>query len=271
MLGACGSAGLHCFDYDGNKLWGRDMGRFAVTNGYASSPIIVDDTVVAACGPGEPTLLIALDKQTGETLWKKNETYKGNSWSTPVAARIGGRDQIVMSFGGEVSGYDLRTGEVVWSCRGLDKWVYASAAIAGDMAVVTSDGRAIGLEATRQKMKRLWSEGFPGVCGTGVIVGDHFWSLDNGGVIRCLEARSGQEIHKQRSPVGGAFGSMIFAAGRLYCTTRKGATLVMNPDPQSPSILALNSLGEESHATPAISNGELFLRTHHAVYCIAGD
>ena len=77
-----------------------------------------------------------------------------------------------------------------------------------------------------------------------------------------------KEVLKERSPVGPVWGSLILAGGRLYAVGRSGDTLVFAPDPAKFAALAVNKLGEPSHATPAFSDGALYLRTSKSLICI---
>jgi hypothetical protein len=88
-------------------------------------------------------------------------------------------------------------------------------------------------------------------------------------VVRCTEVETGKELLKERSPVGPAWGSLVLAAGRVYGVGRSGDTLVFAPDPSKFSALAVNRLGEPSNATPAFSDGEIFLRTSKSAVCIS--
>ena len=281
------SAGLHCYDFDGKRLWSRDLGKFVHIWGYGASPIIHRDAVVLNCGPGERTFLIALDKRTGKTLWQQDEQGGQSglvgrrnwvaSWCTPVVARVDGRDQIVVSFPYHVKGFDPKSGKVLWKCDGLSQIVSASVVIKDGIAVAIADGWGgnslgirLGGEGNVTRTHRLWAQRRGSYeAATGVIVDGHHWTVDKTGIILCIDARTGQEVLRGRSPKGAAWGSLVHAAGRLYFTTRSGDTVVLRPDPKAVNILAVNGLGEETDATPAISNGEIFLRTDSAVYCIA--
>ena len=122
-----GSAGVFCYEADGQQLWSRDLGEFRHMWGYASSPVFYEDRIILNCGPGKRTFVTALELTSGATLWQTDEPIAGNgdrnengkysgSWSTPVITRLQGRDQILCSLTTRVNGYDPATGEVLWSC-----------------------------------------------------------------------------------------------------------------------------------------------------------
>ena len=132
-----------------------------------------------------------------------------------------------------------------------------------------SIGFRLGGQGDVSGTHRLWARRRKMEVGTGIIVDRHFWSADNNGMLRCTEIETGREVLKERLPGGPAWGSMIYAAGRIYITTRSGDTVVLDPDPKEMKVLAVNNLGEKSNATPAISGGEIFLRTNGAITCIS--
>ncbi len=274
------SAGLHCYDFEGKPLWSRDLGKFDHMWGYGSSPIIEGDRVFLNCGPGDRSFLVALDKQNGKTIWQQDETGDSKewigSWCTPRLVEIEGRRDLVVGYPFHVKGYDPKTGKVLWTCQGLGKLVYADVAAGGGFGVATSEdegGDSIGFRLGGQgnvtATHRLWTMKRSLEPGTGLILDGRLWTVDGDGVVRCTEAQTGKEVLKERSPKGGAWSSVIAAAGRLYFTSRTGETVVLRPDPKKLDVLAVNALGEPTNATPAISDGEIFLRTSKAAYCVS--
>ncbi len=268
------SAGLHCYDFDGKPLWTRDLGKFAHMWGYGSSPVIHGDRVLLNCGPGERTFLVSLDKKTGDVAWKAEEPGAKvsewvGSWASPVITAVDGKEQVLVAFPNHVKAYDPASGKVLWSCEGLGKLAYSDVAVGGGIGVATGEDEAGDCIGFRIGGQKLWARPRPLEVGTGLIVGGHLWTVDNTGIVRCTEAESGKEVLKDRLPGGAAWSSIVAAGKRLYVTARNGDTAVFIPDPKKFTALAVNKLGEPSNATPAISDGEIFLRTSKAVYCIA--
>src|SRR5258706_5817 len=108
--------------------------------------------------------------------------------------------------------------------------------------------------------------------GSGVVVDGRVYIVNAGpGTAQCVECRTGKILWTERLDAGESWGSLVLAAGRLYVTSRRGVTTVFRPDPKKLDVLALNDLGEPSDATPAISDGQIFLRTDRHLYCIAED
>ena len=135
-----GSAGLFCYDLQGHLLWKRDLGLQRHIWGYGSSPVLHGDSCFLHFGPGERSFLIALSKQTGETIWQHDEPinkegtseakfssadYYG-SWSTPLLRNIYGRSELIISFPFRVCSFDPATGKELWTCTGINPLVYTS-------------------------------------------------------------------------------------------------------------------------------------------------
>jgi outer membrane protein assembly factor BamB len=275
------SAGLHCYDFEGKPLWSRDLGKVDHMWGYGSSPILHGDRVFLNVGPGDRTYLVAIDRRSGEIVWKaeepggKSKEWIG-SWCTPRIVRIDGKDQLLVAWPNYVKAYDPAGGAELWRCGGLGKLVYADVAVDGGLGVATGEdegGDCIGFRLGGQgdvtATARLWSRRRAMEVGTGMIVDGHLWTADNNGVLRCTEVASGKEVLQARLPGGAAWSSLVSSGGRLYVTTRSGDTVVFLPDRKAFAPLAVNKLGEPTNATPAISDGEVFLRTTKAVYCVA--
>lgn len=283
-----GSAGMHCYDFSGKELWKVDTGKMEHLWGNASSPVIWQDLVLLWCGPGVNQRLLAVDRKTGARKWEHLEpggdaglAPKGakwiGSWSTPVIAKVGAQDQILLSVPKALKGFDPKTGKELWSCAGLGDLVYASPVAADGIAVALSGyggpGLAVKLGGTGDiTASRLWhqTKGNPQRVGSGVIVGPHLYILEEPGAPHCFDLKTGEELWTkqiEKRPGGGAWGSMVHAAGRIYVVDRGGTTLVFKADPTF-ALLASNPLGEHTDASIAVSNGEIFIRTYKQLWCI---
>jgi outer membrane protein assembly factor BamB len=281
-----GSAGVHCYDYAGNPLWSRDLGAFKQIWGYGSSPVIHEDKVILNCGPGERTFVTAINKRDGKTIWQMDEPggasgEKGapewiGSWSTPVVARVNGRNQILVSLPDHLNAYKPEDGAILWSCDGLGKLVYTSPAV-GDGVVVSMGGYhgpAIGVRlggsGNVTVTHRLWQSTAknPQRIGTGVVVGKHIYMANEQHIAQCIELESGKELWHARMPGGVIWASPVLAEDRLYVPTQNGSTVVFRPNPERFELLAENELDEPSNSTLAVSDGQIFLRTFQNLYCV---
>ena len=287
------SAGIYCYDFEGTQLWGRSLGEFEHIWGYGTSPIIYRDRVIMNCSPGKQVFMTALDLATGETIWKTDEPIVGDgtyredknwmgSWSTPIIAHVDGSDQIICSLSTRVVSYDPANGKILWFCEGISgrkgDLVYSSPVIAGDVCVCIGGfggpGMAfrLGGMGNITESNRLWrTESNPQSIGSGVVIGGNFYRPNEAqsAAIDCMEPKTGKILWRANTVEGKFWGSIVYAAGRCYVTNQDGVTIVFNPKPEAFDLLAKNDLGEVSNSTPAVSDGQIFLRTHKALYCVA--
>lgn len=283
-----GSAGVVAYDIDGKPLWRRDLGPFRHIWGNASSPVLYKNTVILQCGPGPQTRMVALNADSGETIWenalaeakpKAPDEWKG-SWSTPVVHREGdGTSTLITSLPRYVAGFDPDTGKERWRCRGLSDLVYTNPLVGGGFIVCMSgyQGPAMGMRLPKASetgdlttSHRLWvvEKGNPQRVGTGVIAGGHAYILNETGVAECIELETGKQVWKDRA-ANASWGSMVLAGDKIYVTDMKGQTVVLRAVPKF-ELLHENELaeGDLTRASPAISDGQIFLRTYRHLYCV---
>lgn len=282
-----GSAGMYCYDFNGKELWKKELGKLEHIWGNASSPIFYGDFVVLFVGPGPRQALLAVHKKTGATAWEtpipggkygtKGEGWVG-SWCTPLIVSVNGRDEMLVSVSEKLQAFDPKTGKELWSCEGLGKLVYTSPVAGNGVAVAMAGygGAALGVRlggtGDVTKTHRLWhhAKANPQRIGSPVVVGGHLYVLNEQGQPACYELKTGKEVWEVKErPAGGAWGSMVHAAGRLYVTTSNGDTLVFAASPKY-ELLARNRLaGETVRASIVPSQGELLIRTYKHLWCIA--
>jgi outer membrane protein assembly factor BamB len=308
------SAGLYCYDHEGKLLWKRtDLGSWQHSFGNGASPILYEGLVIMWCGPnstpepdekkddnrdpktgkakgkkkvGGRNFLLAVDKNTGKTVWEHDEKF--GSWSTPLIIKHDGQDQLLFGTGPDAKtkpdpetnyfkGLDPRTGKELWFCRGLNSYVYTSPLFGNGVAVqmcgFSGSALAVKLGGKGDITKdRLWLHPKNNQrVGSGMIVDDHVYMIDDNGVPHCYELSTGNDLWKDAErPGGNTWGSMVHADGRLYVLMRNGDTVVLNTNPKY-EILAVNRLGsgEQSNSSLAISNGDIFIRTFRSLWCIS--
>jgi outer membrane protein assembly factor BamB len=291
-----GSAGIFCYDFNGKQLWRRDLGKQEHQWGYGSSPIIYQDLCILHFGPGPRTFLIALNKNSGEKVWQvdlpENDPpvrYDGfagkkgqpiGSWSTPLILKAGDRTDLVLSIVGELRGFDPKTGKDVWKAGGLSPLVYTSA-IAGEGVIVGAGGfggSTLAIKAggtgdlTDQKLWHVQKEKKNRIS-SGVIRNGHVFLCNMDGVAQCIELTRGKDKWLERLKPTGAkgeiWGSTILAGDNIYVVNQSGDTFVMKANPEKLELVSINALSEPSNSTPAISQGEIFIRTHQALWCVS--
>jgi outer membrane protein assembly factor BamB len=293
-----GSAGVFCFDFNGKEIWRRDLGKQSHEWGYGASPVLHGDLCILNFGPGKRAFLIALNKKTGETVWqvdipevqpaKRTDGFAGRqgvigSWSTPIVINVNGRDELIMAFPEKLRAFAPATGKELWSCDGLNPLLYASP-IHGDGIVVAMGGffgehmavRAGG-QGNVTATHRLWHQvkNKSGI-GSGVIHNGHIYLL-GGSIAFCWELMTGKLVWDERViPTGASsdsWSSMVLVNDRIYVLNHSGETIVLRASPNFERI-AVNSLGgERTNSSLAVSDSELFIRTHKHLWCIraAGD
>lgn len=280
-----GSRGLYCVDRQGKVVWKRDFGEMQTRNqfGEGSSPALHGDTLVIVWDHEGDDFITALDKRTGQELWRVARD-EPTAWSTPVIIEDNGRARVVASATNAIRAYDLRTAELVWQCGGMTLNVIPTPVETDGVLYAASGFRGDALVAIRYRGARgditgtpavLWSydgKGTPYVPSPVLHDGNLYFLSNYRAQLSCVDARSGK-AHYSRERVPGlqdVYASLVAAGGRIYIVGRDGQTAVIAPGPEL-EVLAVNELDDEFDASPAIVGDEIFLRGHKRLYCIAAD
>jgi outer membrane protein assembly factor BamB len=287
-----GTGALRAFDLAGKELWARDIqkdyGPFGLQWGYASSPLLLDDALYVQVLHGMKTdaasYVLRIDKATGKTFWRVERPTRArvespDAYTTPTLLRHNGASEIVVSGADVVTGHDLATGKEVWRADGLNprndssQRVVASPIVFGEMLFVPSRERpllafkAIGRgDITRSSLAWSFDNG-PDVP-TPVTDGAYLYIVRDNGTMWCLDTQTGKPAYaRQRLRPATYSGSPVLAGGRIYVTNEDGLTMVVKTGPEF-QVLAENDLGEHTLSSPAISDGQIFIRTDTALYAI---
>ena len=287
-----GTGSLKGYDFNGNQIWARDIqkdyGRFGLNWGYASSPLLFEDSLYVQVLHGmrtdDPSYILRIDKKTGKTLWRVERLTDAirespDSYSTPALLRYDGKTEIVITGGDCATGHDPATGKELWRLNGLnprnnsanrtiaspvvtDSLIYASSRVRPLVAIRTG-GRGDITES-----HRVWSTNNGPDVPTPVTDGKYFYIVNDKGITWCLNANTGETIWgPERIEMGIYSSSPVLADGKIYITSEDGITTVMKAGPNF-EILARNNLDDYSLSSVAISDGQLFLRTAQHLYCI---
>jgi outer membrane protein assembly factor BamB len=286
-----GSEGLYCYDPDGQLLWQRDVGVIDVGAfndpdlqwGVASSPILYRDKVILQCDRHKDSFLAAYDLQTGKEAWRTPREALP-SWSTPTVYEGPPRDELVVNGTDLIRGYDPQTGKELWRL-GRNSEIAVPAPVLGQgLIFVTSGYRPIQpIYAIRPGARGdisldqgaegnasiAWSKvrGGP-YMPTPVVYGPYLYTCSNNGIVACYEARTGTQIYRERlGGSGGYSASPVAADGKLYFTSEESGIRVVRAGPHF-ELLAVNPMGGPCMATPAISDGRIFVRTQHALFAL---
>jgi outer membrane protein assembly factor BamB len=247
-------------------------------------------------GPGKGAHLIALDKKSGKTLWKYDEPtidvgkrtdgFRGQepgvicTYSTPVIVKAAGRDELLMSFPRYLRAFDPKTGNELWHCDGLNPLVYTSPI--HDDGIVVAMGGYFGNTIAVQTggsgdvtgTRRLWrSERTKAGIGSGVVHDGHIYTVNASGIGECIELKTGKVVWTERvkgaGPKADTWSSMVLSGDRLYILNQSGDCVVLKASPKF-ELIGANSVGNEMcNASLAVSDGDLFIRTHKHLWCIA--
>jgi hypothetical protein len=279
-----GSRGVYCLNMNGEVVWSKDFGLMRTRRQYGegASPALFGDRLIVNWDHEGDSFIVVLDKHTGEELWRKPRP-EVTSWSTPIVVEVDGRPQIIINATTASRGYDLENGEVIWSLGGMTVNCIPIPMYAKGVVYLMSGYRGQMLQAVKLAGARGDLEGGPNVLWThsrntsyvpsGALHKDRLYFLrGNNPVLSCLDAATGKVIYEgQRlNGLNATYASPLCVDDRVYITSRKGATLVMDVEPPFKQ-LALNQLDEPIDASPAIVGDALFLRGEHHLYCIADD
>ena len=287
-----GTGVLKGFDFSGNEVWARDIqkdyGRFGLNWGYASSPLLFEDSlyiqVLHGMKTDDPSYVLRIDKKTGKTVWKVERptnaiTESPDSYTTPALLRYDKKVEIVITGGDCVTGHDPATGKELWRANGLNPENHPFYRIVASPVVyeniIYAPTRVKPLLAIRgggrgdiTESHRLWSFANGPDVPTPVTDGKYFYIVDDRGVTWCLDAKTGQTIWgPERIKPGTYSSSPVLADGKLYVTNEDGLTTVIKAGPKFES-LAENDLNDYCLSSPAISDGQIFIRTTQHLYCI---
>ena len=279
-----GSRGLYCYDIDGNPLWDRDFGDMRIRMGFGegASPAIHGDVIVVVWDHEGQSFITALDKRTGAERWRTDRD-ESTSWSTPIVVENAGGTQIITSATDGVRGYDFDTGELLWEGEGVTTNAIPSPVAAGGVAYLMSGYRgnrlyAVDLTSARGDIARggaiVWSldRDTPYVPSPVLHDGILYFTKSNSGILSAYDAATGRNLYGPvRLPgIRDVYASPVVAGGRLYVTSRDGATLVAEAGPEF-VVLSANRLDDGFDASPAVAGGEIYLRGQRHLYCIAAD
>lgn len=278
-----GSVGVVAYDFDGRRLWRAELGPQSHQFGYGSSPVLHGNQVFLNFGPGTREFVVALDKATGKELWRVSGPNSGSddtygTWSTPVMVTVQGQRQLLIALRDHFAALDPASGREIWHARGLGLQAKASPVTDGHIALVSGDLRGaeiaiqLGGVGDVSESHRLWKESPPRRrVGTGIVRDGYVYGAQANGLLDCVNLETGDIVWAERMSGSGAnstiWSSPILVGDRLYIHNQGGDTAIVAASPQFKQ-LAVNSIGEPGNASPVVADGELFLRTHAALWCI---
>jgi len=278
-----GSRGLYAIDFTGKVLWEKSFGQMQTRMGFGegSSVAVHDGTLVVPWDHEGADFVIALDAATGQEKWRTPRD-EPTTWATPLVVAAGGPPQVVLSGTNRVVGYDLASGRQLWQAGGTTMNAIPTP-VFGDGLVIAMGGfrgsmaRAIRLADARGDVTgapaQAWTyeKDTPYVPSPLLYRGAVYFLKVNSGILTSLDAKTGAVRFTERlADIPNVYASPVAADGRIYIIGREGTTAVLEAG-AAPKVLATNVLNEPVDMTPALVDGELYLRGAKHLYRISAD
>ena len=269
-----GKSGVYCFDLDGNELWDADVGTG--TNGWGSgtSPVLYGKLLLVNASV-ESGSLVALDTITGNERWRVSGIR--DAWNTPlVVDGPKGVAEVVVSIQNRLLAFHPESGKELWNADGVHRYVCPSVVSHDNVVYAIGGGHTslavrAGGRGDVTKTQGLWRQKRGSNVSSPIYHDGHlYWA--KAGIVTCQDAATGKTVFQRRlDPTPSRFwSSPVLADGKLYFVSQHNGTYVVAATPKLEQ-LAHNVFEDDksrTNASPAASNGQLFLRTDHALYCI---
>jgi outer membrane protein assembly factor BamB len=296
-----GKSGIYAYDLEGNELWNKKVGEGSDSKkwGSAASPVVCDDLVIVPA-LAESRAVYGLDKKTGEQRWVCESKSLDNTWSTPAVVDVDGdRQDIVIGVPDELWALNPKTGKLVWVASGVggeQTGFYTSPMVSDGMIYASVGGRSGGGSvAVRTGGKKdvteshvAWNDSKTSSSfASPVVRNGYMFAVGRGGIMQVVDVKTGEQVKKVRmestdssKPSNGGpgsrfgspdYGSPIIAGDKLYYTKGNGETFVFTADADCEQVMA-NKLTDDAEifsGTPAVSKGQLLIRSSKFLYCVA--
>lgn len=282
LIASFGSRGFYAYDMDGNLLWQKDLGPLYMRNafGEGAAPVLHEDKLILQNDHEGDSYVVALDKATGEELWRAARNER-SSWAQPAVVEHGGRKQLVTS-SERLRTYDLETGELIWEAGGLGaNAIPAVIDVGNDMVIAMTGYRNPNLLAVRlggtgdltgnEKFVK-WTNQVANAYSASPVLHDGilYWVTDRA-MASAFDAVTGEKhYHQQRLPESYSLkASPVAAGGKLYIATEQGDVVVLKLGKEF-EVLAVNKMGDEIFiASPVVVDGKMYLRSEDELFCIS--
>ncbi len=288
-----GNGKLTCLTLDGKEVWKRDIqaeyGKFGHNHGYASTPLLYGERLYIQVLHGmhthDPSYVFAVDKNTGQTLWKVDRPTDAkmespDNYATPQMAKVAGKLQLVISGADYVTGHDADTGKELWRIGGFNptnnpanRTIASSLVIGENVFTPSMRGRPFiafhaGGSGNITGKSELWTNNLGADVPTPTTDGKYIYVLGDNGIMNCIEAATGSVAYQGKRIENGTYSaSPLLADGKIYCVSEDGTTTVVKAGPAF-EILGVNKLDSLTLASPAAVDNQIFIRTADYLYCI---
>lgn len=267
-----------CYTVAGDKVWEKVPGQFYSRHGFCTHVVPYKDTLLLNGDQDAEAYLVALDKQTGEEKWRVDRPNRVRSYCAPLIVNAGGKTQMVLTGSLCTTGYDPDTGKLLWIMDGPTEQ-YVASPVFGDGLLFMTAGfpdyhnwtiRPDGA-GNITKSHVAWHEARTvarkaSYVPSPLYVPGHFWVISDLGNLSCFEAKTGRRVFLEKLGTHHS-ASPVLADGHVYLTDDAGVTYVLKAGGTF-EVVSQNSLGEECYSSPAVSQGQLFIRTLGHLWCI---
>lgn len=264
------------YDFDGKQKWLVRPGTFSCIHGFCSPPLLFKDKVILNGDHDGDSYIVALDRETGKTIWKTPRLHHKRSFCAPLIREMDGRMQLVLAGDKCCASYNPGDGKLLWIIDGPTEEFVASPVYSAKadllffsggypdhhIIAVKPDGSG---NVTQSKIIWRTNKGVAYVPSP-IIEDDYFLIVSDSGVAHCFDAATGNLRWQERT--GEQHASAVSANGLVYFLNDEGTMNVIRPGPRF-ELVAKNELGEKCFASPAISNGRIYLRGEKHLFCIA--
>ncbi len=279
-----GSRGMYCYDMDGNPVWKKDFNvkmQIRMAFGEGMAPVISGDRLILVFDHDGDSFMVMLDKNTGEQIWRVDRDEITN-WAAPLVVEYKGQKQIIVNGTTKVRCYDFESGELIWECGGLGSNPIPHPVALGDLVLVMTGHRDPNLMAIRLGGKGdltgtdaiVWSQAKGNSYTPSPVLHENkFYALTDNGMVSCYNALTGEPFyHQVRLPKAYSFkSSPVGANGKLYMASENEDVIVLKMGEEF-EVLATNTMTDQMFiATPAITDGEIYLRSQNSLFCIHED
>ena len=262
------------YDFEGNRQWITKPGEFISAHGFCSCPVIFEDLLIVNGDHDGNSYVVALNRATGDTVWKTPRRHKTRSYVTPIIREIDGKQQMVFSGSKCIVSLDPRTGKMLWNVEGPTEQYVASMVYDNEKFYMAAGFPTHHVMAVRPdgsgdvtKSHVAWhTQEVKCYVPSPVLVENYLIVADDRGTANCFETGKGERLWQGR--MGSHFSaSLVTAGGLVYFQADNGLTKVVKPG-KDMEIVSENELGERSYASPAISDGQFFIRGEKHLFCI---
>ena len=272
-----GSVEVLALDLAGQLVWRRTVGPYQSKFGYAASPVVHGDCVIVVADSNDGSWLAALDRATGDEKWRMPRKNVG-AFSSPVAAHVAGRTQLLISGGEQVVSYDPASGQRLWSTQAITSTTCGTIVWDGDL-VFASGGHpgneTAGIRADGSG-EVVWRNGVEFYEPSMLAHNGYLYGINKAGVAHCWRAADGEKMWRSRLATRGASASPVMIGDRIYISNEAATTFVFSADPAQFKLFATNQLGDDAFATLSICGGRIYLRGGHGsreerqeiLYCV---